>query len=592
MDEPEKSQSQNEQIAEYLDHYISSGSSINLAVALTGGWGAGKTHFVKKYLSTKYPEPQDFIYISLFGVASVEEITKSFYRAIYPFLNNKIFKIGSKLTKTTLTMFRFNPTFEISDFKKIPEAKLYVFDDFERCTIPLDTLMGFINGFIEESSSKVLLIINEQEVKERENYLKKKEKIIGITLELGSNVEDAFESFLDSLKEDKSKNIIKKLKREILELYYDSEIKSLRIMQMAMESAERVCVALSDTQCENIFGMRSVLSLVFAWSYELRSGRLSEQDLRSREGFFYTLDPEDKALKDARDRYKGFDICNPILTNDILVSLLIRGYTNSKQIQTSVEASLEFGYANQSSWRVAWHAATVTDEEFNIAFLDIINRFERREYTELEEIIHVLGIMLWSSKIEYTNTSLTKIKNDFFKYIDDLFSKNLLTPLYSSRDHEYESALGLGFKENDTPEFKDFINYLVEKRHNAASIHEVIQAKHTLACLKNNIQDFFKQLVGVPDGVPWARINFLHHLPPYEFAEALSQLPPSEFELACRSLAHRYKNQHVNSYLTEERSWFSLVLEELIDFKKSASALQRYRINRIYRNYFDDPIYH
>ena len=588
MDEQTQAFRKNAQITEYLDHYISSRSSINLAVALTGGWGSGKTYFVKNYLNTRFTNPRDYVLISLFGISSVEEISSAFYHAIYPFLDSKAIRIGSELTKTALAMFRITPKLKLSDFKDPPSAKIYIFDDVERCSIPLDTLLGFINSFTEDLEAKVILIINEGEIGEKDNYFRKKEKIIGISLEVSSDIESAFETFVNELNETQAKSLIRSLKQEILEIYYNSGIKSLRIMQVAMECAERLCTTLSEAQLHNRFAMRSVLGLVFAWSYELRSGRLSEKELRERESFFYTLDSDDKALMEARDRYGNFDICNPILTSEILVGLLIHGHIDSAEIQASVEASLEFGYANQSSWRIAWHAATVTDEDFDSAFSDMMNRFIAREYVKLTELIHVLGIILWASKIDYIQRSQIEIKDSFFKYIDDIYDNNLLPPIYRPRDHDYESALGLGFKEKDTPEFQACLEYLNKRRHDAASDHEIIQANNVLTQLENEIHSFCTQLTGVPGGVPWARINFLHHLPHEKFANTLIQIPPSNFELACRTLALRYNDQQTSTYLSKEKLWFGMVIKSLKDLAISAPPLRKYRLDRVFRSYFDD----
>ena len=40
----------------------------------------------------------------------------------------------------------------------------FVFDDLERCPMPLDEVMGYISNFVEQYEAKVILIGNEEEI--------------------------------------------------------------------------------------------------------------------------------------------------------------------------------------------------------------------------------------------------------------------------------------------------------------------------------------------------------------------------------------------------------------------------------------------
>jgi hypothetical protein len=74
-----------------------------------------------------------------------------------------------------------------------------VFDDVERCAIPICHLLGYINKFVEHGGFKVILVANENEILEREKadesnlnaYRRIKEKLIGKTFEIVPEIESA-----------------------------------------------------------------------------------------------------------------------------------------------------------------------------------------------------------------------------------------------------------------------------------------------------------------------------------------------------------------------------------------------------------------
>ena len=60
----------NQVVIKYLNYYLSLKESPDYAVLINGHLGAGKTFFIKKFLKNK----DDFIYISLYGLSSIDEI--------------------------------------------------------------------------------------------------------------------------------------------------------------------------------------------------------------------------------------------------------------------------------------------------------------------------------------------------------------------------------------------------------------------------------------------------------------------------------------------------------------------------------------
>ena len=180
---------QNKHINEFLDYYIKL-ENPQYAVLLKGKWGSGKTHFINEYKKELDKNKQKYIYVSLYGVNTYDEIETKFLEAIYPRLYNKktIFagKIAKQLLKATLKIdwnddgkADGNVNIQIPNFK--PEDLLntkdyiLIFDDLERCSINIINLLGFINFFVEHQSYKVILIANEEELEKTEKYTQIKE---------------------------------------------------------------------------------------------------------------------------------------------------------------------------------------------------------------------------------------------------------------------------------------------------------------------------------------------------------------------------------------------------------------------------------
>lgn len=208
----------NQHISQFLDYYCDNEKLKNpqYAVLLKGKWGSGKTHFINKYRKELDTKKQKYIYVSLYGVTSYDEIETKFLETIHPFLYNKktIFtgKIAKQLLKGTFKIdLDGDKKDDDSVSLKIPDFKLddlfntkdyiLIFDDLERCSINIINLLGYINHFVEHQSYKVILIANEEEFEETRKYYQIKEKLIGKTFEFISDASSAYDSFLnDELK--------------------------------------------------------------------------------------------------------------------------------------------------------------------------------------------------------------------------------------------------------------------------------------------------------------------------------------------------------------------------------------------------------
>ena len=191
-------------LKDIIDEYLKN-KLINYAILVKGEWGSGKTFFIKKNVVKRY---DNALYISLYGISSIDKLSEKIYLEIMKSkaTTNSISKFFCKLHKKIIfkilffipilifkmikflyeTMFRLiwivtynlvNLKFNI-DVSKLNKKDFYgilklykkldkyilIIDDLERCSIPIEETMGFINDFVEHNWMKCILIANEDEI--------------------------------------------------------------------------------------------------------------------------------------------------------------------------------------------------------------------------------------------------------------------------------------------------------------------------------------------------------------------------------------------------------------------------------------------
>ncbi len=176
-----------DKILDILNKYIEN-PKMQYAILIDGEWGSGKTYFIKnKFVK----DNKKIIYIPLNGMKNREEIDKKIY---YKILENNIpsnitkskgiklvkktggaiFSITNELIKKTFSIDisgikNINGSEIISLFKNISEYVI-VFDDLERCEMPISEILGYINDYVEHRNVKCVIVANEREINKINYY--------------------------------------------------------------------------------------------------------------------------------------------------------------------------------------------------------------------------------------------------------------------------------------------------------------------------------------------------------------------------------------------------------------------------------------
>ena len=206
------------------------------------------------------------VYVSLYGLSTIEEIDAAMLQAIYPALGWKVTKLGARIGKMLLKHGGYDADFKLSEVVSKSGADLYVFDDLERCDAPINRVLGYINQFVEHDDSKVIIIANDAEIaakktKKRKEYERRREKLIGKILEVQSAFDEAFNYFCSFIDDPETKTLFQENGSEIASIYAQSKLDNLRILQQTMWDFERFYRALTPKHRQNAEAMTALLRL-------------------------------------------------------------------------------------------------------------------------------------------------------------------------------------------------------------------------------------------------------------------------------------------------------------------------------------------
>ncbi|WP_186431380.1 P-loop NTPase fold protein [Clostridium sp. BSD9I1] len=156
------------------------------AIMIDGDWGSGKTYYWDNIVKTQIENVKvggknyKTIYISLYGVASLDEISKNIFVQSYTQkygwfrklrknkVINKIPEIG-KIALNGAGLLGLSVGDINIDFSKLTSFGNIVlcFDDLERANIEVSEVLGYINNFVEHDHIKTIIIANEREISDK-----------------------------------------------------------------------------------------------------------------------------------------------------------------------------------------------------------------------------------------------------------------------------------------------------------------------------------------------------------------------------------------------------------------------------------------
>ncbi len=177
----------------------------NKVIALSGKWGTGKSFMwdqVKKISENK--KVKDALYASLFGVSSVDQIKLKLIQSsvksadAYPALlkgMRQTYQTAVKALEGVHKGFAALNDIGLLVAPAMLRQKVLVLDDIERKheKLGIDEILGFIDEFTKRHDSRVMLILNDDQLDKRDIWNTLREKVIDQELRLTTSTSEAFE---------------------------------------------------------------------------------------------------------------------------------------------------------------------------------------------------------------------------------------------------------------------------------------------------------------------------------------------------------------------------------------------------------------
>ena len=487
----------NEEITKFLNEYVEI-SDPQYAVMLKGAWGCGKTFFIQQWIKTlkekgkrKKGKKLEWIpiYVSLYGMTSVQQITEGINKEIYPWLYSKgatliknVLKTASKIAlKYDIDVDKNgksegSATFNLDsilllkgDNKEIEGNKILIFDDFERCNVNFETLLGYINYFSEHCKCKVIIIGDETKLKEKENGSKTlkfkdfKEKTIGRTFEIKANIDETVDFFIQELSSN-DRNLFSENKELIIQIFQASKFNNLRILRQCLNDYNRIVMSLPESYHKSTKYRKIITSLLanfIAVYCEYKSGNTHIAKLFGVSTMFNDSD-ERKEREQILSKYRFIRISQGLgIFDDFIVDKIIH-YLDYGSFDTDyLQQYFTMADAEIKSWEHLYDYWRLSNKEYEKYYNETIAYYSKDQCQDLKELFIIISILSVLSSLGLVSVSEDEIIAQGKKSINRLMSninelKDLLgsnklvhsglRPIYDSQQAKLRNVLLQYFK--------------------------------------------------------------------------------------------------------------------------------------------------
>lgn len=588
----------NKHIEEYLDYYFDGKKKFEYAVLLNGAWGSGKTWFVKKYIEKQISKDKKVAYISLNGISKTSEIDEAIFKCIHPVLGSKQAKLTGQILKGALkatlkidldgdskpdgSLNTSIPDVKLPDYLKIDDNFILIFDDLERCELKIEETLGYINYFVEQENIKVLVVSNDTEIKESDNFLKKKEKLIGATFNYTEDQELAIKSILDELDNFELKEKIIAEIPHITEIFNRIGYKNLRAFKQSIFDFERFyrkdTFEWKGNFDEEIF--EKLLKYFLILSLENKKGRFHNEILKFKEDEKPTIGIEEKSTNKilkairgihSKDSEEFMNKYNLSLTDFILSPKIWNKIINLNIVdQNQINLDLYEAHFRLKEEKPTWFKLMNFWDLSDLEFDDLIKKAkEEIESNRLKyptDVLHTISMLIYFKEnklIFFKVDNLLPVAKAHWINIFEIQER--IREINDFSFTEYSGSYG--FFAKGIEEFDKFIREIMESYKDKYKAKNIKRVQELLMLMETNGW-LFAQRISLTN----REENFYYDLPilkeinSEEFARKLCNTNIHHCNSILYGLSIRYKiKAHFDMY-KEEKDWFDNV-EDIIRTK-------------------------
>ncbi|MDE5753205.1 MAG: KAP family NTPase [Oscillospiraceae bacterium] len=473
-------------VCQFIENEHTSG-----ALLVTGEWGSGKTHFLKQ-LAEKYNKQKYAIaHISLFGRDSSEEIEHDIKKELcYLFATTNIsgedtesiehagdksrkinkfrkglneketvtklirglrvitdhFKEDSKIIGEIDSLINFNYwDFIDLDTEILGKRIVIIFDDFERCTIEPDLLLGIINEYSENIGMKVIIVANDDQIKNPKKFTEYKEKVVYKTVKLEQNIEYVLKTLIQEFNKNNSEyqHYLEDHLQLIVQVFNASTYNNFRSLRTAINDFEKLyTLFVKKTQFLACHKLEQYEEKALAF--------LTEQ--------FFAFTMETSAGEDIYEYF--FDMfTTPIDKNNDGTPIYLEYSADNIPLYTS-KYSQEIFYINSAPKAIVeWVTKGIYNEESIAKCIDAyIEKYKPHKTTDLE--------LFLSTQILFLD-SIENFNNGYMEALNKAYTGDLTSEQYLSLLHQICDAKELRLDLPEEPKYdKMTIGFEMKDRSN------------------------------------------------------------------------------------------------------------------------------
>ncbi|EMP5337217.1 MULTISPECIES: hypothetical protein [Citrobacter] len=582
----------------YLDYYLGLDAP-GFAVLVTGDWGSGKTFQVMNAIPHELQ-----CHVSLFGISDSQEVYNTVFAKMFPGKNfaKKLLDMtkdisgeidGITLGAGSLVGNILSPLIKLT----VDRNKVIIFDDLERCSMSNKEIFGVINQYIEHHQCKVIILAHDKET--HDDFIKTKEKIIGHTIQIDPQIEDAAIAFFS---EKFKLNNFKSIKPIIIDAFIKTNCKSLRILKYVINDCNRLLECLEPIHLKNTEAMKALFNFFCIVNIEHKMGNITTNDIAKipKDYIQYAIllqhkevdkpEPDESTRKRIAfySKYNDMDLRSDILDHELTAKIIKTGDYPREEIVKSLGVSKFFiQQFDNPPWLTIVNFDNQDSTVVKSAIAEMFEKLKQFKITDIGEMIHSFCLSYMLSEKDEIKYSFDELFKNQINYIDNLLENELLLPeplnFDPFSDDVYERSYSHMYWISDS--YKEYINKIIIHIKNCRKKAKIkkyhIYANEIIEALDTNIDYFKKLLIGTSNEVGlYSSIDIMNYIDPEEFINHWLQLPVELWSKVGSILNARYRGAAHNN-LANEKQWLQKVSDNLLTKAGLHNGLDRYRIERL-----------
>lgn len=615
----------NSNIKASLDEFITLDNP-QYAIMIKGSWGCGKTYFIKEWINEVKKSSKGKkkpLYLSLYGMDNLARVRDGLNKLLHPVLNHKLVKGLGKLANCA-TKATIKADFEIGDqrhdvnyaldfssllqteSKSNAAGKILVFDDLERCDVPIHVVLGFINFFVEQCACHVIIVCDDSkfkcetddedesqsEVEGTQRFTDFKEKTIGKEYQISSSKDEALSAFIKEVGSDPA-NVLGKNLGNIMEFLTISKIENLRIVRQCILDFGRIVCSLDDACCRTSKYEQVMLQLLLNMIAVYSEHKAGNKIFESWDKLVNSFLPSDDARESYYALIKKYNKVPEKLGIEIFaandIKVIINYLKGGNYPVDVIKQKLVGDSASQNPWDRLLHFWNLSNSDFNAYYEATCDALKRGSYQYIEDLIKTVFVF-----INIENKDIRMIPDGTIDDAIEIYKKIM----ESAQDYEtlcrYKTFAVGRFNyyriEKNTDKWYSFIEACEDIFNNLLKTHKS-KATTLLESLSNDTieQLSLLQNQSAPDNQSiYELAAMFHEIDPYIVAKNIDMLNNESKTKFIDFLIGRYEiGRYSNSDCSlsgrkdQDMQNLSKILDVLKDKQKSKTAVDGYVGNRL-----------